>query len=265
VPLLLTLLLAAAPPDAPRTLVMPDVSGSALAATAAGTPQSLLDARKLSEALRYEEAVVEYQRYLPTPERPVKERSAALFELGFIHLVLGDEVTAQARAIEALELDPKLSLPPGTPQKQTDFLARTRKAWLARARLEVLERESSDAASLVRVSVSDPEQKVARVHVRSSAKSGGPFSSTEMSCADGQCTAALPSPTGEPSFTAYYFIEALDASQATIARAGGADAPSQLVVVDARPWYQSPWVWAIAGTVIVGGAALGFALAPGPR
>ncbi|MDX2009898.1 MAG: hypothetical protein SFW67_06910 [Myxococcaceae bacterium] len=262
--LLLALVLAGTP-DAPRLFVLPDPGGSFLSANAAATPQSLLDARKLGEQLRYEEAVVEYQRYLQAPERPFKERSAALFELGFIHLVLGDEGTAQQRAVEALELDPKLSLPPGTPQKQVEFLARSRKAWLARARLEVKDRESSDAASLVRVSVSDPESKVARVLVRFSAKSAGPFSSTEATCDGEVCTAALPSPTGEPSFTAYYFVEALDAGQATIARAGGADSPFQLVVVDTRPWYQSPWVWAIAGVVIVSGAAVGYALAPGPR
>lgn len=248
-------------PDSPHLLVMPDLSGSMMNAT--GLPQALLDARRLGEALRYEEAVVEYQRYLTTADRPVRERAGALFELGFIHLVLGDETTGQTRALEALELDPKLTLPPGTAQKQTDFLNRTRKAWLARARLEVVDRESADAASLIRVNVADPEKQVTRVLVRSSSKSSGPFSSLEMLCIDDRCTATLPSPTGEPSFTAYYFVEALDASQATVARAGSADAPAQLVVVDSRPWYQSPFVWAIAGAVIVGGAAVGFALAPG--
>ncbi len=263
--LLLALVLAGSP-DAPRLLVLPDPGGSFLgAANAANTPQSLLDARKLGEQLRYEEAVVEYQRYLSVPDRPFRERASALFELGFIHLVLGDEATAQQRAVEALELDPKLSLPPGTPQKQVEFLTRSKKAYLARARLEVKDREGSDAASLVRVSVSDPEGKVARVLIRHSAKSVGPFRSTEATCEAERCTAALPSPTGEPSFTAYYFVEALDASQATIARAGGADSPFQLVVVDTRPWYQSPWVWAIAGVVVVGGAAVGYALAPGTR
>lgn len=261
----LVALLLAFGPDAPRTLVLPDAAGGVLAVSGAGTPQSLLDARKLAEQLRYEEAVVEYQRYLSTPERPVKERSLALFELGFIHLVLGDEATAQTRAIEALELDPKLTLAPGTAQKQLDFLSRTRKAWLARARLEVKERESADAAALVRVAVSDPEQKVVRVLLRVAPRAAGPFSSQEMTCDAEQCTAALPSPTGDPSFTAYYFVEALDSAQATIARAASADAPNQLVVVESRPWYQSPWVWAIAGAVIVGGAAVGYALAPGPR
>ncbi|MCA3011149.1 MAG: hypothetical protein INH41_01990 [Myxococcaceae bacterium] len=262
--LLLALVLAGSP-DAPRLFVLPDPGGSVLGAAAAGTPQSLLDARKLAEQLRYEEAVVEYQRYLSTPERPFTERSAALFELGFIHLVLGDEVTAQQRAVEALELDPKLSLPPGTPQKQVEFLARSKKAWLARARLEVKDREAGDAASLVRVSVSDPEGAVTRVLVRSSARSAGPFTSTEAVCEAGACRAALPSPTGEPSFTAYYFVEALDAAQATVARAGGPDSPFQLVVVEERRWYQSPWVWAIAGVVVVGGAAVGYALTPAPR
>jgi hypothetical protein len=86
-----------------------------------------------------------------------------------------------------------------------------------------------------------------------------------MKCEGGSCLAALPSPTGDSSFTAYYFVEALDATQATIARAGGADAPAQLAVVNTKPWYQSPWVWGIAGAVIIGGAAVGYALAPGPR
>lgn len=250
-------------PDTPRALVMPDVSGSTLAA--AGVPQSLIDARKLGEQLRYEEAAVEYQRYLSTPERPVKERSLALFELGFIHLVLGDDATAQSRAIEALELDPKLTLPSGTAQKQVDFLTKTKRAWQARARLEVKDRDAQDAASFVRVSIADPERQVSRVVLRSSAKSQGPFTSHEMKCDEALCTAQLPSPTGDSSFTAYYFIEALDSAQATIARAGSADAPQQLVVVESTPWYQSPWVWGIAGAVIVGGAAVGFALAPGPR
>jgi hypothetical protein len=255
----------AAVPGAPQLLVLPAPSGSVLAASNASTPQSLLDARKLGEQLRYEEALVEYQRYLSTPERPVKERSVALFELAFIHLVLGDEATAQTRAIEALELDPRLTATTGAAQKQVDFLNRTRTAWLGRARLEVRDREGADAASLVRASLSDPEQKVARVLIRASAKSSGPFTSVEMKCKAGLCTATLPSPTGEPSFTAYYFVEALDTTQATIARAGSAEAPSQLVVVDTRPWYQSPWVWGIAGSVIVAGAAIGYALAPGPR
>src|SRR5438067_2378412 len=74
-------------------------------------PQSLIDARRLTDELRYEEAVVEYQRYLVDRDRPVKERAKALLELGFIHLVLGDEVSAEQRATEALDLDPTLKLP----------------------------------------------------------------------------------------------------------------------------------------------------------
>src|SRR5882672_7915977 len=87
-------------------------------------PESLASARKLADALRYEEAVVEYQRYLGVAgDRPVRERASALFELGFIHLVLGDEATASARATDALALDATLSLPPSAPARQVDFLA----------------------------------------------------------------------------------------------------------------------------------------------
>ena len=46
----------------------------------------------MAEQLRYEEAVVEYQRYLATPDRPIAERANALLELGFVHLVLGDQL-----------------------------------------------------------------------------------------------------------------------------------------------------------------------------
>src|SRR5438105_11980988 len=101
----------------------------------AAAPDTLASARKLADALRYEEAVVEYQRYLGgAADQPVHERAQALFELGFIHLVLGDEVTAQARATEALELEPSLQLPSSAPARQVDFLAEVRRQFLTRSR-----------------------------------------------------------------------------------------------------------------------------------
>src|SRR4051812_9699437 len=67
---------------------------------AESTPRSLLEARRLADQLRYEEAIVEYQRYLADNDRPANERAKALLEMGFIYLVLGDESTAQRRAVE---------------------------------------------------------------------------------------------------------------------------------------------------------------------
>src|SRR5690349_17731005 len=78
-------------------------------------PPSLVQARKLAQDLRFEEAVVEYHRYLGEGDRPTQERAQALLELGFLHLVLADTVNAQRRAAEALELDPTLALPPDAP------------------------------------------------------------------------------------------------------------------------------------------------------
>lgn len=237
---------------------------AALAAAPATTPASLVDARKLAEQLRYEEAVVEYQRYLATPERPVAERAAALLELGFVHLVLGDQPNAESRALEALELDPKLAVPPTAPTKLVDYLLKMRKLSLARARLEVQPRDEADPPYVVRVKVVDPERKVARVLLRHALTATGPYYSSEMSCEGQRCTGAIPPPKDATSFTAWYFAEALDATQATAARAGGPDAPLQLSVVNQKAWYTSPVVWGVTGAVMVGVAAVVFLLAPPP-
>lgn len=266
---LLAFTVLSASPDAPlagqhlRTLETPAV---VLGAAPAGMPASLVEARKLAEQLRYEEAVVEYQRYLTVPERPLKERASALLELGFIHLVLGDQTNAEARAQEAFELDPKLTLPSTAPAKQFDFLESTRKAFLSRPRLELEARRDADPPFLVRVKVIDPNQKVARVLLRHALTSTGPFYSSEMTCEPDpdSCSAAIPPPKGVTSFTAWYFVEGLGSRQLTVARVASPDSPLQLAVVDQRAWYSSPVTWGVAGAVLVGVAALVFFLAPQP-
>ncbi len=258
---LLALAVAAAP-DSPRTVVLvPETGALALVAAASGP---LAEARKLAEQLRYEEAVVEYQKYLALPERPSAERAEALLELGFLHLVLGDEATAEARAQEALELDPKLSTAPGSAPKQVEFLAKMRRRAEARARLELVPRQADDAPTLVRVSLFDPEGKVKRVLARHATKSGGPFASVELACDSGACQGTLPRPKDQSSSTAWYYLEALDAAQGTLARAGTPDAPFQLAVVDEKPWYTKPLVWMVAGAALVGVAAVAYTLAPAP-
>lgn len=235
-----------------------------LAAAPATTPSSLVDARKMAEQLRYEESVVEYQRYLATPDRPVAERATALLELGFAHLVLGDQANAESRALEALELDPKLSVPTTSPTKQVDFLAKMRKLYLSRARLEVQPRDDADPPYVVKVRVVDPENKVTRVLLRHALTSTGPYYSTDMRCEEQLCTGTIPPPKDATSFTAWYFAEALDATQATAAKAGGPDAAFQLSVVNQKPWYTSPVVWGATGAVLVGVATVVFLLAPPP-
>lgn len=253
-------------PDAPRALALTPEGGVAVLAVRAapGAPAALLEARRLGDQLRYEEAVVEYQRYLATPERPAAERAAALLELGFIHLVLGDAATAEARALEALALDPKLTVPSTAPARQVDFVARMRKAAQARARLELLPRADAEAPFVVRVAVADPEARVTRVLLRHALAATGPFYATEMTCAADACRGAIPPPQGAASFTAWYFVEALDAQQVTAARVAGPESPLQLSVVDQRPWYTSPVVWGVAGAALVGVATVVYLLAPQP-
>ncbi|MDP2272652.1 MAG: hypothetical protein Q8N23_00945 [Archangium sp.] len=255
-------------PDAPRTIVLLPESGAmsavVSAAPATATPSSLIDARKMAEQLRYEEAVVEYQRYLATPERPIAERANALLELGFIHLVLGDQLNAESRALEALELEPKLSVPSTAPTKQVDFVVKMRRLYMARARLELQQRDDSDPPYVVKVKVVDPEKKVTRVLLRHALTSTGPYYSSEMECVDELCTGAIPPPKDVSSFTAWYFVEALDPTQVTAAKVASSESPLQLSVVDQKPWYTSPVVWGVTGAALVGIATVVFLLAPQP-
>jgi len=258
-------LLIAAAGDAPRAIVLtPDTGALALRATPAEVPEPLKAARRLADQLRYEEAVVEYQRYLALPARPPKERGEALMDLGFIHLVLGDKANAEARALEALELEPSLQAPPGAPAKQVQFVDDMRRLHLARARVELQPREGSDAPNVVRVVVADPEKRVTQVLLRHALSPDGPYYATEMRCDGDTCVAAIPPPVDAPTFTAYYFVEALDATAATQAKVGSPDSPLQLSVADQRPWYTSPVVWGIAGAVLVGVGAAVYALSPQP-
>ncbi len=254
-------LLLAALPDSPRTFVMtPETGGLVMSAA----PSSLVDARKMADQLRYEEAVVEYQRYLAMPERPLAERAAALLELGFVHLVLGDTVNAEARALEALEFDSKLTVPSTAPARQVDFVNRMRKLALSRARLELQQREAGEPPYVVRVKVADPEGKVSRVLLRHALTATGPFYSAEMTCRDEQCTGSIPPPKDSPSFTAWYFVEALDAEQATAAKVASPESPLQLSIVDQKPWYTSPVTWGIAGAALVGIATVIYFIVPPP-
>ncbi|MBS1149628.1 MAG: hypothetical protein H6Q89_1326 [Myxococcaceae bacterium] len=262
---LLVCLAAAA--DSPRQLALTPEGGALIlrAAPAQGElPQPLVDARKLAESLRYEEAVVEYQRYLAIGERPARERAEALLELGFIHLVLGDEANADIRAASALELDPGLELPASSAARQVDFLNKARKDFITRARLRVEPRLDDDAPGLVRVKVADPQQKVKRVLLRHALAATGPFHSTQMECRAEACTGAIPPPQDTNSFTAWYYVEALDEGQLTLARASGPDEPLQLAVVGRKSWYQSPVVWGIGGAALVAIATVAYLLSPAP-
>ncbi|AKJ07905.1 hypothetical protein ATI61_107349 [Archangium gephyra] len=234
-------------------------------APAPGAAQAdLARARELAGALRYEEAVVEYQRYLGHPDRPAAERAQALLELGFIHLLLEDTVNAEQRTTEALELDAWVRPPPNAPQKQKDLLERVRAMLAARPKLEVLPREDAGRPQLVRASLKDPRARANEVLLRHAPVPGGPYRATPMVCQEDTCEGELPVPPRATSFTAWYFVEALDAQGNTVARAANPLAPLQLSVIEQKAWYESPWIYA-GGAALVVGAATVFFIASDPR
>ncbi|WP_257453618.1 hypothetical protein [Archangium lipolyticum] len=254
------LALATAAPGLPS-----HAASSLVLAQAPGEAQAdLAQARALASALRYEEAVVEYQRYLGQPNRPTAERAQALLELGFIHLLLDDAVNAEQRTSEALELDAWVRPPAEAPQKHKDLVERVRAKLAARPRLELLPREDASRPKHVRATLKDPQGKASQVMLRHALVPGGPYRAAPMVCQEGTCEGELPSPSREASFTAWYFVEALDAQGNTVARAANPLAPLQLAVIEQRPWYESPWVYA-GGAALVVGAASVFFIASDPR
>ncbi len=250
---LLGFCLVALPPDAPVRLA------------AAEVPQSLLSARRLSDQLRFEEALVEYQRYLTDPNRPLAERSRALLELGFIHLLLGDELNAKKRTFEALELDANLRAGPGAPQKQVDFLADAKRELEARPKLEVLPRSGEEPPQQVRVKVTDPQRRVQQLLLRHGFSPAGPFYGQPLRCPEAKggavCVGEIPAPASALSYNAWYYAEALDAQGNTLAQSASASSPLQLSVVQRSPWYKSPWVWGGGAALVVGIGVVVFATA----
>lgn len=253
--LTLTLLLLTAAPDAPLRAS----SGVLLSQASPENAQSVLErARRLAGDLRYEEAVVEYQRYLGIQGRTAAERAQVLLELGYIHLQLEDVTNAEQRVTEALEEDASLRPPAGAPTKQVELLERVRAQLAARPRLEVLPREEAIDPRHVRASLKDPQHKTSEVLLRHAPVPDGPYRAARMVCASGTCEGELPASSGSTSFTAWYFVEALDAQGNTVARAASPKAPLQLSIIEQRAWYESPWVYAGGAAVLIGAAAVFF-------
>ncbi len=256
--------LGAVPADAPLR------ERAWILAAATEVPQSLVTARKLADQLRFEEAVVEYQRYLIDANRPVAERARALLELSFLHLVLADEQSARKRAFEALELDSQLQAGKGAPQKQTDFLAQVRRELLSRPKLEVLPRSGEDTPQQVKVQLVDPERRVQRLWLRHSPTPTGPFYGQVLRCPEAKeggrvCVGEIPPPSGSASYSAWYYAEALDEQGNTLARSASPSAPLQLSVIERSPWYKSPWIWGGGAALVIAVGAVVFVTSSAPQ
>ena len=202
---------------------------------------------------------MEYQRYLALPDKPVAERARAIFELGFIHFVLGDERTGQQRAFEAMELDPSLRLGSDAPARQVRFFETMRQRFDSRTRIEVLPGDDPSLPQRVRARVVDPLGQARTVLLRHALSADGPWWSVAMHCEGELCAGEIPAAEGALGFTAFYFVEANDAEGNTVARGASPEVPLRLSVVRREPWYRSPWVYAGGAAVVVGAAAVFFA------
>lgn len=230
--------------------------GPYLADAPTAVSPGLAQARKLADDLRFEEAVVEYQRYLGDSSRPSRERAQALFELAVLHQVLADPVSALKRAVEALELNPSIQLPPGTPAKQVALLDEARKQVRGRVKVDLIPREASEPPSRVRARMSDPDRRAKAVLLRHALVSEGPYWASPMNCRGDQCAGDLPQEAGSSAYTAWYYVEANDATGNTIARAASPESPMQVVVQIDKPWFSNPLVWVGASAVLVGVASV---------
>jgi hypothetical protein len=229
-----------------------------------GSVTTLQNARRLSDELRFEEAVVEYQRYLNTAGRPPGERAQVLLELGFLHGVLGDEASAKARALEALELDPGLKLPPDAPTKQVRFLEQMQKELGMRVRLELLPAPPDAPREDIRVRLTDLKGQTRRVLLRHAIAPTGPYYSTLMVCEAQECSGRIPPLRVDHSYNAWYFIEAQDAGGDTLALARSATDAMQVTVQRSGAWYKNPWVWGGTAAVLLGASAIVFFASPQP-
>ena len=252
---ILCLLVASHALDAPRLLPAPRL----LLAAASEVPQNLGAARRLADQLRFEEALVEYQRYLGDPNRPTSERAKALLELGFLHLILGDDVNAKQRTVEALELDPALRPPLDAPKKQLDFLKETKADLESRPHLAILSRTDAELPGRIAARLTDPKRRARSVLLRYSLAPAGPFYGASMHCEAEICVGDIAPPSGASAYTAWYYLEALDGEGNTVAQASSPASPLQVSVIAKSPWYKSPWVWGGGAAFVIGVAAVFYA------
>lgn len=228
------------------------------------SPAPLLEARRLADALRYEEALLEYRRYLSLPSRPARERAEALFECGFLYFVLGDEASGYSHAHEALDAWPALGLSSSAPTKQRDFFDEAQRRHALRVVLAEAPRTATDEPETVRVRLQDTERRVKRVLLRHGLSPSGPYYSVPMACTVTDCQAQIPSAPADGDHTAYYFVEALGEKGQTLALDPSPFQPRKLAVVRPRPWHSQPWAWAALGTAVIAAGAVVYLLAPPP-
>ena len=247
------------------------ILGAALIVTllvAASPAKDIARAQKLvEEELRYAAAIDLLRDVLRAPDLEKEDRIEAYRLLGIAYAATGSEETAEATFAELLRLAPDMELDPLLSPKIRSVFERAKEQTWRPVKLQNVTAIPESRRVVVTANVVDPDARVDRVLLYS--RFGDrEYTPSVMDPADGRVEAVLMLPALERLRVAYY-LEAVDRTGLTIARAGTADSPSSVVVErtteiapppppppEEDPWYARWWVWAIVGGVVVAGASV---------
>jgi hypothetical protein len=243
----------------------------------AAAPQDLVArGRQLFDDQQYEESIQTLSAALVRPNntREQKVEILRLLALDYITLNRKDESESAVRGL--LALDPDYALPATESPRFRDFFVATKEKWEAEGR-PGLAKESEpppvpvsmahaspsqvehDTSIPLSARITDPQHRVASVHVFYRTGSKGKFAEVDAQMQGGLARATIPGTAVKPPLVEYY-IEGLDAGGLALISRGDAAAPLRVAV----PEPSKGWVLPVAiGGAVVGAAAIigGLALA----
>ena len=248
----------------------------ALGATQATSHELMDKARRLSEALEYQQVVPLTQLALRDPDLPVELRLEAYLMQGSAFAVIGDTVGAERAFRFLLRADPTFDLSANTSPKilglfrKVQFEQRT-----IRAQLKELERERLVAQLRIEGEIpdeatggvpirfayrlQDPRGAVASFNLHFKKKQDKNFSSVALTVGDdGKWQGEIPGEwtASEAGFAMEYYVQTADLDGTTLVTLGEARKPLQVAISagelqDLTPIYQEAWFWPVVGTLTV--------------
>jgi hypothetical protein len=226
--------------------------------------------RELFEDQQYQESIQTLSGALVRPDNTPDQKLEILRLLALDHITLGHAEEAENVVRALLSLQPGYELPKTESPRFRDFFAAVRARWEAAGRpglvtdqgalraVSLKHTSPSDAAPGSEVplvaSLDDPGHRAAAVQLFYRTGSHGAFTATaaQLSAADGDVRATLPSSAVHAPYVAYYLL-VTDAQGLPLASRGDADAPLRIPV----PEPASGWVLPVAiGGGVVGAAGI---------
>jgi hypothetical protein len=228
------------------------------------------------EEQEYRKAIRELAPVARDPAATRAQKLEALELLGLCHFILGEEASAREAFEDLLAIDPDYELREDSDSpKIRKFFRKVKKEYVPdasgeRAGLEHAAPSGATAGRRVeleaRVTSGQDLVRDLTVHWRRDGELA--YRDTPMRNAQGdRWRARFTPPADNAGYTLEYWLDARDIAGRTVARNGGPETPLTLRVAGApgreRAWYSRWYVWAGAGAVVVGAAALGVVAASG--